>query len=692
MPDRTFQFGVFEVNAASGELRKNGTRIKLQEQPFQILLLLLNRPGEIVGREEIRSRLWSDNTFVDFDNAISSAVRKLREALNDNADTPRFIETVARRGYRFIGPLTPSPAIPKPERKSINAIPIAAGALLILGVASWWFWHPQKPNPASLTPLPLTAASGLEGHGSFSPDGNQMAYSWDETGTGYHSHIYVKLIGSGRSMQLTTSSRPDFFPAWSPDGRDIAFFRSLDQRQAMYLISPVGGAERKIADGYFYGPGFWSPDGRFLVVSDRGSPNGNASLYLLNPENGNRLRLTTQSDAVAADNGPVFSPDGRTLLFVRCREQYTCGLYLLDLSAGYRPKGPPRLLRDGNGNIRGTAWTADGKDVVYALSSDAGLNFHLMRMRVAKGAEPERLSYTGEHLFGVAISPRGNRLAYTQRFFDRDIWQVRLGKPPRSFASSTRDDSAAQYSPDGKQVAFQSTRSGQIEIWLCDADGGNTVQLTNFAEASGSPHWSPDGHWIAFDRQLKKGWHIFVMASDGGQARQLNSDDGDEFAPNWSRDGNWVYYGSNRSGRFEIWKAPAKGGTGIQMTRAGGWFAAESPDGNFLYYTKNLDGRDGLSDLWTLPAHGGEEQLIVKSIVSRPFDVREDGIYYFFGTLGAGGSASVRFHDFATGKEQEIAPIKNGAGWLAVSPDRKTFLFSVWSRIGANIMVVDNFH
>lgn len=182
------------------------------------------------------------------------------------------------------------------------------------------------------------------------------------------------------------------------------------------------------------------------------------------------------------------------------------------------------------------------------------------------------------------------------------------------------------------------------------------------------------------------------MASDGGQARQLNSDDGDEFAPNWSRDGNWVYYGSNRSGRFEIWKAPAKGGTGIQMTRAGGWFAAESPDGNFLYYTKNLDGRDGLSDLWTLPAHGGEEQLIVKSIVSRPFDVREDGIYYFFGTLGAGGSASVRFHDFATGKEQEIAPIKNGAGWLAVSPDRKTFLFSVWSRIGANIMVVDNFH
>src|SRR5690242_21354037 len=98
-----FQFGAFEVNPRAGELRKNGLRIKVQEQPFQMLLLLLERPGEIIGREEIRAKLWAENTFVDFDNAISSAVRKLREALGDNAENPRFIETLAKRGYRFIG-------------------------------------------------------------------------------------------------------------------------------------------------------------------------------------------------------------------------------------------------------------------------------------------------------------------------------------------------------------------------------------------------------------------------------------------------------------------------------------------------------------------------------------------------------------------------------------------------------------
>src|SRR5690242_11517221 len=282
MPDRTFHFGVFEVNAASGELRKNGVRIRVQEQPFQILLLLLNRSGEIVAREEIRARLWPDNTFVDFDNAISSAVRKLREALNDNADTPRFIETIARRGYRFIGPIAvSSPPPPTARPRHLNVPAIMAGALLILGVAAWWLWTRREPNTVQLTPVPLTAAPGWEMQPSFSPDGNQIAYAWDETNAGKSAHIYVKMIGSGRPVQVTASAGPDSFPAWSPDGRNIAFIRTQGERSAIYLIPPVGGTERKIADGYFADIMSWSPDGRFLAVADRKSPNDYSSLYLV---------------------------------------------------------------------------------------------------------------------------------------------------------------------------------------------------------------------------------------------------------------------------------------------------------------------------------------------------------------------------------------------------------------------------
>ena len=314
-----------------------------------------------------------------------------------------------------------------------------------------------------------------------------------------------------------------------------------------------------------------------------------------------------------------------------------------------------------------------------------------MRLRLGAAAAPERLTYAGEHVFRPVIARRGNRLAYTQDFFDRDIWQVQPGKPPRSFISSTREEYGAQYSPDGKRVAFNSNRSGQMEIWTSGAEGGSLVQLTHFEEHSGSPQWSPDGQWIAFDRHMKAGWHIFVMASDGGQVRQLTSDDGDEAVPNWSRDGNSIYYASNRTGRYEIWRAPAKDGKGIQVTRNGGWFASESRDGNFLYYTKNTDNNDEVSDLWKLPVRGGEERLVLESIESRPFDVREDGIFYVPSPT-ADGSSSARFYDFAAGKDREIVSVKDAVGDLAVSPDRKTFLLGVRMRAGANIMIVDNFH
>src|SRR5437762_1952193 len=107
------RFGVFELDTRTGELRKHGVRLKLQQQPLQVLSMLVERPGEVVTREDIQKGLWSGDTYVDFDNAINSSIRKLREALGDNAESPRFIETLPRRGYRFIAPVYHgSPGLP----------------------------------------------------------------------------------------------------------------------------------------------------------------------------------------------------------------------------------------------------------------------------------------------------------------------------------------------------------------------------------------------------------------------------------------------------------------------------------------------------------------------------------------------------------------------------------------------------
>ncbi len=434
-----YRFGSFELNPRDGELRKHGVRIKLQDQPLQILLLLLEHPGQVVSREEIQNRLWPPGTHVDYDNAINSAVRKLREALGDVSETPRFIETLPRRGYRFlVNPegLAPTERRPEPtvtdkpeagslgkfkRSRGIRSIAVAIGILLIAAAAVFWLTRRPEHNASQLTPLPLTAAEGQEGYPGFSPDGNQIVYAWDETGDGSQSHIYVKVIGSGRPVRLTSGPGSDLFPVWSPDGRYIAFVRFLNEVSAIYVIPALGGSERKLVDGYFFSSLSWSPDGKFLVAAEWSSWGpGPSSLYLIAAENGEKIRLTFLLDAKTSDEYPAFSPDGRVLLFARCGGQYHCGLYLLDLASDYRPKGGPRMLRQESGDIGGAAWTADGKEVVYTLSGDAGYNYRLMRIRV-EGGQPQRLTFAGERLASPVIARRGNRLAYVQWLQDQDL-------------------------------------------------------------------------------------------------------------------------------------------------------------------------------------------------------------------------------------------------------------------------------
>jgi Tol biopolymer transport system component/DNA-binding winged helix-turn-helix (wHTH) protein len=698
-----YRFGSFELLTGPGELRKHGTRIKLQDQPLQILVLLLEHAGGLVTRERIQNKLWPPGTYVDYDNAINSAVRKLREALGDDSGDPRFIETSARRGYRFIGAIEAPPRLDQPPptrappglRKGLVAGACGVILVLAIAVADRWLLKPRPVTKAvPINPVPLTAAPGWEAFPSLSPDGNQVAYSWQGRRDAV-SHIYVKLIGEGKPVQLTSGPASDSSPAWSADGRMIAFLRNLNGTTGIYTIPALGGAERKVTQGQFtyYVEGSnegmiddrvtWSPDGRFLAVSERQAQKDSSSLSLISVENGDRLVLTKPPNAQTWDADPVFSPDGRLLLFTRHTGAYHGGLYLLDLAAGYRPTGDPRLLE--TGNIDGATWTANGSEIIYAAADDFGEDEHLMRIPARAGSQPDRLTVTGDQAW-PAIAQRGNRLVYVENLDDVDIWQVQPGKPQSSFASSTSGEDSPQYSPDGKRVAFSSNRSGSQQVWVCDGDGGTPVQLTRFDRGpSGTPRWSPDGRWIAFDHQTEQGWQIYVMAADGGQSRRLTQDEGDSVIPSWSGDGRWIYYSNNQGERYEIWKRASRGGQAIQVTRNGGWIAFESIDRESLYYEKYLS-----HGLWMLPLRGGEEKKVLESVARRNFAVVDDGIYYM-PDPAADGSTTVRFRSFRTAQDKEIARVRDVYQGLAVSPDRKTILFSAYSRSGTNVMVVDHF-
>ncbi len=279
-PSHLVTFGVFEVDLRAGEVRKHGLKVRLPEQPFQVLSMLLERPGEVVTREELHRRLWSTDTFIDFDHGINAAINKIREALGDSADNPRFVETLPRRGYRFIYPLelgaeltppselkpTAGAARESPLGKRRSAVVAAVAFVAIVVAVAGWFWLRHSRPAPPLTAVPLTTYPGSEGSPSFSPDGSEVAFSWNGEKED-NFDIYVKAVGSEPPLRLTTNPARDFSPAWSPDGRWVAFCRDLPEgNYAAVLISPIGGAERILTETSYQ---VYTLEGHLLAWSAR---------------------------------------------------------------------------------------------------------------------------------------------------------------------------------------------------------------------------------------------------------------------------------------------------------------------------------------------------------------------------------------------------------------------------------------
>jgi Tol biopolymer transport system component/DNA-binding winged helix-turn-helix (wHTH) protein len=714
---RVVRFGVFEVDLDKGEVRKSGLKLRLRGQPFRVLSILLEHPGEVVTREEFQQRLWTnDETFVDFEHGLNAVVNRLREVLGDSPENPRFIETVPRCGYRWMQPVEGmgGRSIPAAPRHRWRWLPLAVALLLGIGL-SVGVLRFSRSSPKSLAPaltsVPLTALPGYENDPSFSPDGSQVAFTRSEESES-KSHIYVKLIGtSGPPLQLTNGPDSDFNPVWSPDGRYIAFFRDLPAGFAILLIPALGGPERKIAETRLVGvPGpylAWSPDGNFLVTSHKDSSKESTALFVVAIDTGEMRRLTSPPSPVShssGDSNPAFSPDGRTLAFIRISDLRT-ELYLLPVSDALHPMGEAKRIP--LGQIRyDPAWTEDGHEIVF--SSPQGLWRMGISGSATRSAEPARLPF-GDNASCPAISRRGHRLVYSNGIFHNvGIWRMevlggpsardgtRVGSFNRSFIFSTQNDSAPQFSPDGKRIAFMSDRSGAFEIWVCNSDGSSPLQLTFFhGPVVTTPRWSPDGRRIAFDSDAEGGeFDIWVIGAEGGKPVRMSTHPANDGNPSWSRDGGWIYFDSRRTGEQQVWKIPATGGDAIQVTRDGGWAPLESPDGKFLYYTKDLSA----TTLWRVPLGGGQAAKVLEGLSTYlNLAIADKGIYFV--PQNAAPGSSIQFLDLQTNQIRRIAsfekPVGVGVGdyygGLAISPDGRWILYTRADQGGAELRLVENF-
>jgi Tol biopolymer transport system component/serine/threonine protein kinase len=590
-------------------------------------------------------------------------------ALSDAIPAARGTESSRTRGKRWL------------------LVSTGAALAVLVGLGLFHSLRGRSPTPPGpLTVVPFTSFPGQELAPTFSPDGSQIAFAWSPEGAEDRFDLYVKVIGSEKPLRLTEQPATGLYPAWSPDGRQIAFSRWGKPGSGVYLVPALGGGERRIADtniSYFLeGLLSWSPDAKLLAYSTDGS------LFLLDVATLEKRELPRPAKDCQEVWVPAFSPDGRSLAFACMVSIDVNRVYVSSVSGANT-----RQIALVQGEFTGLAWSGDGKHVIFAHDGN------LWRVGASGGALEELLS--GRDASLPAVSPGGQRLAYSQWIQNINIWRLpldgsgRAAGAPTKLVSSSRSQRNPAFSPDGRRLAFDSDRSGTSEIWISAADGSDPQRLTSFGGPfTGSPRWSPDGKRIAFDSRASGESGVYVVGADGGVPKRIATGVTDSEVPTWSRDGQWLYFGALRQGTGQIFKVRAEGGPPVQLTEDGGALPQEAADGRRVYFTRDTD-RDG--QIWSVSASGGDERPVtgmprVAAEWGTEWTVTSSGIYFVQGEP----PAAVAFLDFATGKVRRVAGIPGKPSpWdsrLALSPDGRTLLFAQIDGIASDIMLVEGLH
>ena len=632
--DRIFRFGPFELSERVGELRKNGVRVKLQEQPFRVLAELVANAGGIVTREELQQKLWPADTFVDFDVGLNSVIRKLRQALNDDADEPHYIETLAKRGYRFIAPVADSATAPpttsrdspalvsvslsgdctsSATREEVQGKPrrwywvLAACALALLAYGALVAW--RRAN----TPPPLTIEQQITANppeapitgAAISPDGKYLAYS-DTTG------VYVRHIDTRETRPLQLPKGFDAVPAsWFPDGTHLLLKSggTAQGRLSLWKVSILGGGPQQLMENA--SEAAISPDGSKIAFL-RGDAVGSLEIWVMGTDGSNLHRIT---DATV--------PEAQVPLGYGTASQPLTGVHLSSV-----------------------AWSPDGSRLAYLRRHEGGARSTLSEARYSletvevNGGSPKVLKSSAQ-LSMVLCWAVDNRLFYAYR-----------------------DNPASEREDSGVWWVRVNQKSGELE--------GKPVQLTKGAGRIGGLSVSADGRRLILWRanSVPQVFLAEINAETGRfkTPRRLSLDDSTNQVYAWTPDSRTVFFSSNRSGTTKLYRQAIDQAVPELLVEGRGMFVARlNADGTQILFVDGFNAVDPAlpQRILSVPLQGGTPRVVLQwPSIHNMQCAQNPSKLCLFDSL-EGSTAHFFTFDPEDGKIQEFATltVKGGLNW-----------------------------
>lgn len=614
-----YQLGEWQVDVGANLLIRGDERRSLRAKAMELLLLFLQRPDETIGRDEIVASIWRGNEAVAA-QGINNAIWSIRQALDDDADAPRYLQTIPKKGYRLIAavhrgePPAQTPATAALAVAVARSEPLLAGtrsrrdrawykwriggALLLLAgsIAVWLTLPPQRPNPIAVhyaNVSPLTQYNGMEYLGQLSPDGTMLAFAWWQ-GTG-KGQLYLRSLHelAAAPIRVDGAEHDIMAISWAPDGKRLAFAeRDNAGRCQVAVYSLQTAAVTRVADCLpLWTPLLaWSPQSSLLAYTGTAEADG-AGLFLLDLANGDRRQLT-HHDTLLSDHQPAWSPDGQRIAFVRSQAaDASRDLYLTDLH-GNVTRLTTRQFRD----LHGLTWRHDSEALVYSTTQ------HGSRMLWQFDLLQHRHQPLG--LEGSAPQAHPHGLLFSLFKKHQRIGRVAFNAtPPRlqPLAGGITSEQSPDYSPSQQALVFVSARSGERELWQSDAEGQQAQQLTALKDTASQPRWSPDGSAIAFIGSCEPGrYGLCLLHVPTGKVLPLHTAAENYRSPVWTDDGQSVLLIVNHQGRQQLWSVPRDGRAHrVLPTRYAPDRLQKRANTNQLYYQAKASQRVHLLDLAT---------------------------------------------------------------------------------------------